>query len=77
MVQEISLIGGKCLAMTFDNKESIEQVELYRKGLLDLAGYAAMMIEQNPNIEPEGVGWGIMYAIKIARMLEGEVRGKK
>jgi len=77
MVKEISLTGGKCLAMTFDNNESIEQAELYRKGLLDLAGYAAMMIEQNPNIEPEGVGWGIMYAIKIARMLESDAREKK
>ena len=70
MIKEISLTGGKCLAMTFDNNESIEQVELYRKGLLDLAGYAASMLDEKSYNEPNGVGWGIKYAITLARMLE-------
>ena len=68
MIQEIELNGEKRLAMVFDNKETLEEVELYRCSLLDLACYAAAMAEENPNID--FTGHGVSHAIKIARMME-------
>ena len=66
MIQEIELKEEKRLAMVLDRKTTLEDVELYKQGLLDLAAYAATQMEENPDIEPAGVGWGIMYAINVA-----------
>ena len=68
MVQEIKISESKRMAMLFDNNETCEEIALYRRGLLDLACYAASMAEENPNVDCPG--HAISYAIKIARMLE-------
>ena len=68
MIQEIDLNGEKRLAIVLDGRETREQVDFYRQGLLDLASYAAFMAEENPNIDAPL--HGISYAIKAARMLE-------
>ena len=70
MIQEIEMNGEKRLALVFDGAVTRELVELYRQGLLDLASYAAFMAEENPNID--AALHGISYAVKVARMMEGE-----
>lgn len=68
MIQEIELNGEKRLAIVLDGRETREQVEFYRQGLLDLASYAAFMAEENPNIDAPL--HGISYAVKVARRME-------
>lgn len=68
MVREININESKRIAMLFDNNETAEEIELYRRGLLNLASYAASMAEENPNVD--NPGHAISYAIRLARMLE-------
>ena len=72
MVQEITLDGKKRMALIFEQNEDLEDLEIYRKGLLDLVEYASMMIDEDEDLEFEGAGWGIRFAVKLARMLEKE-----
>lgn len=68
MIQGIEINGEKRLAMVFDGRVTREQIELYRRGLLDLSRYAAFMAEENPNID--FTGYGVSYAIEVASMME-------
>lgn len=68
MIQDIEIKGKKCLAVVLDDGVDREEMEFYRRGLLDLACYAAAMAEENPNIDAPLLG--ISYAIKVARMME-------
>lgn len=44
MVREININESKRIAMLFDNNETAEEIELYRRGLLNLASYAASTV---------------------------------